>query len=260
MPVRLPRLFFVIGVFAILGSTLPVPKTTPLRNSLAGALEGPLLVSRSLAVWVNDLLHFRQNARESKLLREEIGRMRQMRLDTQELLWENARLRHWLQLKDQMPASLRGRILARVLGRSPLTWNRTFLIDKGMRDQIRVNMLVLSGEAVVGKVIESGASVSKVQLLSDPNFRMGVLLRRTRQAGVLFGTLSGECRLKYLSLDAEVQEGDVVETAGFGGLFPKGLLVGRIEKIWREPGQVYQTARVKPLADPSRLEEVICVE
>ena len=56
-----------------------------------------------------------------------------------------------------------------------------------------------------------------------------------------------------------VKAGDVVESAGFGGFFPKGLLVGRVRRAWKEPGQIYQVAEVDPATDLSRLEEVACL-
>jgi rod shape-determining protein MreC len=120
-------------------------------------------------------------------------------------------------------------------------------------------MPVLSDASLIGRIIETGPHVSKALLVTDPNSRVGGLIQRTRDQGILYGTFSGECRMKYLSLDAKLEPGDVVESAGYGGLFPKGLLIGTVQKVWKEPGQIYQVASVKPLQDLARIEEVACV-
>ncbi len=57
----------------------------------------------------------------------------------------------------------------------------------------------------------------------------------------------------------EIKKSDVVESAGYGGFFPKGLLIGEVERAWKEPGQIYQVAEVKPATDLSRIEEVACL-
>jgi rod shape-determining protein MreC len=147
-----------------------------------------------------------------------------------------------------------------VIARSPSVWNRVFFIDKGSAHGVRVGLPALSGASLVGKITEAGPGAAKVALVTDPLFRIGAIVQRTRDQGVLYGTPSGECRLKYLPLDSDVREGDLVETAGSGNGFPKAIPIGAIERIWKEPGQVYRVARVKPAADLSRIEEVLCVE
>ncbi len=176
-----------------------------------------------------------------------------------EALAENARLNRLVEMRSVLPVTTSKAIVGRVIGRSPAAWNRVFLVDKGAEQGMRVNMPALSDSSLIGKVIETGPSVSKVLIITDPNSRVGALVQRTRDQGILYGTFSGECRMKYLSLDAKIQPGDLVESAGYGGFFPKGLVIGRIEKVWKEPGQIYQVALVTPLTNLSRVEEVVCI-
>ena len=177
-----------------------------------------------------------------------------------ELAQENARLTKLLMLRQITPPHIRRSVSARVIARSPSAWNKAFLIDQGSLQGLRANMLVLAESSLVGKVIVTGPSVSTVLLITDPNSKIGVLIQRTRQQGILFGTSSGGCRMKYISLEPEVKLGDMVETVGFRGLIPKGLVVGTVTRVWKEPGQIYQVAQIKPLTDLDRLEEVVCVE
>ncbi len=253
--------FYLIS-FILLAAliSVPVSRAAAFRGSAASLLEWPAAISKGAAQTVLDLLRFRNNASENRVLKKEIARTRSERMQMEELARENKRLTSLLSLKRILPSSVKKTIYARVIARSPATWNRIFLIDKGTRQGVKTDMLVLSESALAGKIIESGPSVSKVLLITDPNSKVGVYLQQTRQGGILYGAPSGECRIKYLSLDREIKKGDVVQTAGFGGHYPKGLPVGTIERAWKEPGQIYQVAIAKPIADLSRIEEVVVVE
>lgn len=253
------RAFFAGVVFLIALAAAPASFSATFRNLAYSALKTPVQLSREAAILAGDLWHFRANAQRARKADKGIERAMALELYAREALAENERLTRLLDIKKIIPPGASSLVTARVIGRSPSTWNRVCLIDKGTGDGVRVHMLVLSGLSVAGKVIEAGPSVSKVLLVTDPNCRVGALVQRTRDPGVLFGALSGGCRLKYLPVDARPQPGDVVETAGFGGHFPKGFRIGTLRRVWKEPGQIYQVAEVEPEADLDRLEEVICL-
>jgi rod shape-determining protein MreC len=254
------RVFFAAAVFLLALAAVPLPQTAGIRSFVTSLLKTPILLSKTAAQTAADLVRFRENAAENRRLTEALGRARTTEFRAREAFLENERLTRILGLKQAVPPPLKRAVTARVIGRSPSTWNRVLLIDKGTRDGIHVNMPVLSGLSLAGKIIESGPTASKVLLVSDPNSRVGVMLQSSRHQGILYGVFSGGCRMKYIPVSAAVAPGDTVETAGFGGFFPKGLAVGTVRRVWKEPGQIYQVADVDPLADLARLEEVLCVE
>ncbi len=256
---RTSRIFFVIIFFVFLFIALPVSRHSEFRSAFFSFFTSPLKFSGGIASFGRDLWSFRINSSEVARLKNSISTIRFNQFESNELYLENVRLTRLLELRQRMPANLKRNIAARVIARSPSTWNRVFLIDRGSRHGIRDNMLVLADSSIIGKITEVGSSASKVMLITDPNSKIGTLIQRTRHGGILFGTVSGACRMKYISIDADIKEGDIVETAGFGGFFPKGLLVGTVWKIHKEPGQIYQVAEVKPFADLNRIEEVLCV-
>lgn len=259
--VKPSRAFLGIAVFLFIFVALPVFSPFIFKTPAYAFLETPLSFSRAVAQTFLDLISFKKNADEKRSLERLAAHSENNRFKLRELETENARLAKLLDLRPAIEAGgFRRTFFARVIARSPSPWTRVILIDKGKRQGVRPNLLVLANETLVGKVIESGPSMSKVLLISDPNSRIGVLMQRTRHQGVLFGTSAGECRVKYLSLDAEIEPGDVVETVGFGGFFPKGLRIGTVVKSWKEPGQIYQVAQIRPFVDLTRLEEVVCVE
>jgi len=254
-----PKVLAGTGIFLLFLTALPLPAAVSLRSSLYSLLKSPITAVGAVTRTVSDLFHFRGNAADARKLKDALASVEAQRFQTQEIALENKRLLKLLDLKKSLPPAVKSAVAARVIGRSPLSWNRVFLIDKGSHDGVKLNMPVLSGHALAGKVVLAGPSMAEVVLLTDPNARVAVLLQRTRQQGVLYGT-GNECRIKYLSVDVAVRRGDVVETAGFGDFFPKGLRVGIIDRIWKEPGQIYQVASVRPFAEFDRTEEVLCVD
>jgi rod shape-determining protein MreC len=254
-----PRVLAGTGIFLLFLTALPLPLAASFRASLYSFLKSPIVAAAAVTRTTSDFFHFRSNAAAARKLKDALSHAEAQRFEVREIAIENKRLLRLLDLKQSLPPSVKHSVAARVIGRSPLSWNRVFLIDKGSRDGVKLHMPVLSGHALAGKIVEAGPSVSKVLLLTDPNARVAVLLQRTRQQGVLYG-VGNECRIKYLSVDAAVQRGDVVETAGFGDFFPKGLRVGTVDRVWKEPGQIYQVAAVRPLAEFDRTEEVLCVD
>lgn len=254
------RVFLGIVIFFIFLAVLPLSASVFIKGSFYSLVKTPVAFSKAVAQTAVDLFFFGRNAKERRSLKRTVALTRFDQFKLEELSRENVRLTQLLDLRRTLPADVHHLVFARVIARSPASWNRVFLIDKGSRQGVKENMLAMSDSTLVGKVVETGPAVSKVLLITDPNSKIGALIQRTRQAGILFGTSQGECRMKYISVDPALKQGDLVETAGFGGFFPKGLIVGTVSRSWKEPGQIYQVAEVTPLADLSRLEEVALVE
>ncbi|MCX5666132.1 MAG: rod shape-determining protein MreC [Candidatus Omnitrophica bacterium] len=193
---------------------------------------------------------------ENSILHDRVDLLTRMAEETLAINDENARLRSLLDFRKLIPYTS---IPAQVIGRDPSNWSNSLIIDKGSSSGIKTNMAVISTRGLVGRIVETGKISSKALLITDPNLRVGILIRRNRQGGILTGTPGGRCKIIYISLDSDVKPGDKVMTAGFGSVFPKGILIGEIEKVGREEGRLYKYAILKPSQDLSRLEEVLCI-
>ena len=97
-------------------------------------------------------------------------------------------------------------------------------------------MAVISPAGVVGRIIVPSAHAAKVQLLIDLNAAAGALIERSRAQGVVVGTGTDTLRIDYVSGSAEIQTGDTVITSGIDGIYPKGFVIGRVEKVERSGG------------------------
>lgn len=191
-----------------------------------------------------------ENARlrgEVEALNREVAALREQAAAAQ-------RLERLLELRAQV--SYRG-LAARVIGRDPSRWFSTVVIDRGSRDGVRRNAPVVTPDGVVGRVIEVTPFASRVLLIVDARSAVGVLVQSTRDAAVVEGQGTDRLHLKYLSRAARVEAGDVLVTSGLGGVFPRGLVVGRLISFQREEGALLQEAEVEPAAALGRLEEVL---
>ncbi|MFH1407306.1 MAG: rod shape-determining protein MreC [Candidatus Omnitrophota bacterium] len=235
----------------------PAPVRTALKMLVVGVVKLPLEGTSAAAKELPEIFYQGRIHKENKLLKEKLGILERKVLELQEASKENERLRGLLNFKSQ--AKHRA-YPALVIARDASSYSDIMIINKGSRNSIKQDMAVVSSEGLIGRVSEVGRDASKVILISDPNFRCAALIERTREQGIIEGTLWGNCRLKFLTLDADVKLGDIVITSGLGGSIPKGILVGKVVSIKPEISYLTKSAYIKPAADITKLEEVLCVE
>jgi rod shape-determining protein MreC len=150
-------------------------------------------------------------------------------------------------------------IAAKVVGRNRPSIFKTILINRGTKDGVCIHCPVMAAEGIVGRVIEVSWNVSKVLLLVDYNSKIDALIQRSRVQGIFQGNREGECDLKYVERSEEVNIGDVVISSGLGGVFPKGLLLGRVTDIEKERSGLFQKIKVSTEVDVTKLEEVLVI-
>jgi len=193
---------------------------------------------------------------ENARLRAENARLREENARLGAAAQESGRLRALLGFKEQQPYRT---VAARVVGRDPSHWFSTILVDRGSADGIARNDPVVTSDGLVGHVIETGGAWSRVLLILDPRSAVGVLVERSREAGVAGGQGGAALRVTYLSRDAEVHPGDRVITSGLGQIYPPGLVVGTITGVTRAAGGLFQEATLRPAADLDHLEDVLVI-
>ena len=133
-------------------------------------------------------------------------------------------------------------------------------MDKGAADNIVMNQAVICPQGVVGRIAQVGPVSSKVLLLVDRHIRVGAMLENSRDIGILEGYGPKACRVLYLPQDSVVAVGQRVLTSGLGGIFPKGLVLGKVVEVGPDELQLYQYAKVEPAVAFSKIEEVLILK
>ncbi|MBO4552836.1 rod shape-determining protein MreC [bacterium] len=149
---------------------------------------------------------------------------------------------------------------APVVFRDEFSWSKTIIISRGRRDGLLPSMPVVRGGVLIGKIVEAGFLNSKVLLINDPTFKVGVLLRPSEAAGILEGRGEGLARINFLPLDAKINIGDEVYTSGTGSVFPAGYHIGSVIRVERDERNFYQRAEVQLAADMRSMETVTVIK
>lgn len=244
----------ILVLFLLAGSrAITNTNRARLTDWLAGAIAAPKNAFQA----VSRLMPFTALREENRKLRGIIDEQARRLGEARAVYDENERLKDLLGFRKDLPFST---VPARVIGRDPSNWSNSLIIDKGSDGGVAANKAVISAKGVVGRVVELGRRSARVLLITDPNSKVGVVVGRNRQGGILLGRSDGTCKMIYISLDSDVVSGDEVVTSGLGSAFPKNIPVGKIVSVGKEPGRLYKFAVVRPADDLSKIEEVLCVK
>jgi len=154
---------------------------------------------------------------------------------------------------------------SQVIGRDPGNWFSTITVDKGSADGILIDQAVVtSNNALVGRVFEVGSNWSKIVTIMDPECSVGTMIERSGDYGVTEGDAAleneGKCKLSYISKSTNILVGDMLMTSGLGGIFPKGLLVGKVQSVQTDVQGISQYAVVVPECNFNKLEYVFIIK
>ena len=224
--------------------------TTPIQTGLAKASRA------TFGLWAT-YLDWKNVRAENRRLREEVQELRVQGLRVVETDDENRRLRRLLALQEHLPlTTLSGDIIAREWG----GWIRSLTVNRGRGDNVPRLTAVISPNGLIGRVVEVRPGASIVQVLTDPTSTVGAHVLRTRTPGIVEGDPRGTLRFKFMARDgASIQSGDVLVTAGQGGLFPRGIPIGTVRSIDNRGGALFHYAELTPAVDFARVDEVLLV-
>lgn len=198
---------------------------------------------------------------ENAELQREIWRLR-------ELGEENRQLREMAAFRQQRPERL---LIAEVVSRGDTVgWWHSVRLNRGTAEGVRLDLPVLTARGLVGRTAAVSQHTCDVLLMTDPAVQISCRVGQDNAFGILRGlgvSMSGDPRLamlfaappaeiEYLSAEKAVREGDSVVTSGLGGVYPGGILVGRVESVRLDSSQLFMKATVTPAADLASLHYV----
>lgn len=199
---------------------------------------------------LNEIAQLKKRNNELELENQALSEYRYEARRLQQMLnFQNASLETY----DLMPA--------RVIARSPNSWYQMIVIDKGSRDGVKQNMPVIHPSGLVGRVGSVSDSSAQINLLTDREVAVGVLLQNSRETrGIVEGVGDSKIlRMVNIPYYSTVKKGDRVFSSGLSEIYPKGLFIGRVREVEAEPGGLLLTAEVEPEVNFDKLEEVFIV-
>jgi rod shape-determining protein MreC len=249
-------------VFSVLSLSLrrspALKKVEGLVISLtAPGMEGLQYAGRSVKqLWLG-YINLVEVRRQNAELQRQLEEYRQREVRFQEAQQALTRLEALLDLKRQVALPVIG---ARVIAYDPSLWSRSAIIDQGKVQGVKEGLPVLAPQGIVGRVVEVYPEYSKTMLIVDRKSAADAMIQRTRVRGILKGKGGNRCSLEFVPKNADVQVGDLVLASGLVGLYPKGLVFGKVTAANKKNPGVFQEIEVSSSADLSALEEVLVVK
>lgn len=188
------------------------------------AVNEPIARAASFVSMVSGLT---QMQRENARLRAENERLRGWYMAAMTLQTENTALQDVLNVKLSKDLSY---VTARVMMDNKNAFMKSLLVDVGATDGVQANQAVVNEDGVIGRVLESGKTASRIVLLTDINSRIPVLIKNGDKTvkAILAGDNNGHPHFLHMTSDVALQDGAHVVTSGHGGVFPYGLPVGQV--------------------------------
>ena len=254
-------LYFLAVALAPLLFILQAPERQEVLHQISLTCLKPFLlashaISHTLQETSGRFIQFWNLYRDQTELMKRVTELEQKQVELEELRKENTRLRELLEFKKEIPAKA---IAARVMGRDLVPWRKTILIDKGSAHGIKKRMAVVSAQGLVGRVVEVAPLSARAILLIDPESRVSSLFQEARDLAIAEGDGSSWLRLTHIDRDTPVKIGDQVLSSGLGGVYPKGIPIGRVEMVGSEKESLELFATVRPFVNFSKLEEILCI-
>jgi rod shape-determining protein MreC len=240
------------------GRSGPLGLMGRIAHRIVGPVQGAVDDgARPLSDWWDGITNSGHLKRDNRRLQEEVAALRGKQIEAEEAIKENNELKKSLALHN---ALLVKNVTGLVVGRDPGNFDPTLTIDKGSETGISVNMPVIAPEGIVGKVIEVWSGGAQIQVLTDPNFAVGVQTPGHGGSPPTTGIASGQANSHDLAVEfdagTKVIVGDQIVTSPQSTLFPSGLAVGTIATVTNQPGNTGVNATIAPYVHLGALQHV----
>lgn len=253
----------LIVLFTCISHTNSTPrKTLVIEGFLSDVISLPQRIYATAKAYVSsDDTYFSDMEtlkNENEELKKKIEELEKMAIDYEQVTAENDVMRSHLKLADRYKDY--NLIVADIISDSATNWEATYIINKGSKDGIKPGMTVITNEGLVGYIETVTNKTSKIISILDAGNSVSSRVSRTRDEIVCKGSVSSteEQKLKIMNIPmgTVLIEGDKIETSGVGGIYPKGLAVGKIVEIVNKKNPIENEAIVKTNVDFNKLETV----
>ncbi len=204
----------------------------------------PRDVARQFADWLDTAARIRAEDEAERQRRIEVA---QLATHAAQLAEENSQLRRLLGVNEQRPDD--PAVLVELLYESRTQFEQRLIINKGSLAGLRDGNPLIDENGLVGQVVRTGKVTAEVALLTDRAVSVPVQVLRNGLRAIAFpADEPGKVELRFVPVDADIAQGDVLVTSGLGGWFPAGLPVARIETVAPDPVTGYARIVASPLA------------
>lgn len=255
-----------IVMFAfLLRATMTMGASTVVEQ-IVGTITAPVQsltsgLSGSITGFLDQFLRASEISQENEQLREENRKLIEQMVDYENYKHENESLKEQLGIQEENPQW--ETMTASVIGRDPSDQFYSFTIDKGTLDGVSYQDPVITADGLVGIVSEVGPVFAKVTTILDVRLNVACQDVRTQDVATISGDIEmaqqGKCKMSLIPRESGIAKGDIVQTAGTSGLYPQGIVVGRVSDVGFEPQGTMMYAVIEPANDIKSIKDVVII-
>lgn len=219
------------------------------QDAMAPVQEGVDDILSPVADWFDGVTQSADLKQENRVLRRQLAEARGAAAQSRAVRRENAELKRLNGLKSitDIPG-----VDAQVIAASPGNFESTITIDKGSNSGIMTGMPVVTGDGLVGRVVQASGKRATVLLLTDPDSGVAVRLENSGGAGVASGRAgSSLLRVDFVNPQYKVKVNELASTAA-STVYPPDIPVGTVASVRTSAGAIEQTIQLRPVADVGR--------
>ena len=196
---------------------------------------------------------------ENKKLKEKNNELEQSLRELENIKTENQTLKEYMNLAEKYKEYKT--IPGYVINKDISNYSKTMVINLGKKDGVEVNMTVIGNEGLVGHVVSVTDSTAKVQTIIDTASSVSCSMSTTKDSIVCKGTLDEKSALKamYIPTDANIIQGDSIETSGIGGIYPKGIHIGTVKKVTNTQNMTDRYALIETAINFDKIDTVLVI-
>jgi len=260
-------LIAVTALFIIIMALSAIPSAKPnIVSNAVGVIISPVQKVISKAIDSTEgffafVFNMKSYQAQNEELNKKINLLETEVRETEELKKENARLRSMLEMRERTHEYTTE--AAEVIAKEGGNWFDSFTVDKGASNGVSLYDPVITDKGLVGYVGEVGTTYSKVISIIDSTTSVAAFVKRTGDSAVVEGDLKlqeqGLCRMVYVNRNSVITPGDYLETSGMGGIYPKGIYIGKIKEVSDDGTGLSQQAIIEPAVDFDAVSEVFII-
>ncbi len=203
-----------------------------------------------------DINHLKE---ENKQLKETNSELEQSLRELENIKTQNETLKEYLNLTEKYGEYKT--IPGYVINKDISNYSKTIVINLGKKDNVEKDMTVIGDQGLVGHVISVTDTTAKVQTIIDTASSVSCSMSTTKDSIVCKGTLDEKSSLRamYIPTEANIIQGDSIETSGLGGIYPKGIHIGTVKKVTNTQNMTDRYAMIETAVDFDKLDTVLVI-
>ena len=239
------------------------------RHQILKKIKSKLTIATSSITYlinlpVNIFINSKDNFIEKDLLKNKIVNLQKINytlsiaVQENELLKsENKILRNKLKIKKDF--NITG-VNAEIILPKIRNGHSIITINKGLKNKIKIGSAVINNKGLVGQIINTSKSYSEIMPITSEDYAVPAIMDNGKENVILYGNGNGGLEIPLFPSSSSIVINDKFVTSGIGGLYPKGIIIGRVVEIKSTTSPKFNSIRIVPLSQPTTFTQITVID